>query len=53
MNAVSRAAGAAIAAAALALPAIAQAPNGLPKFDSTGVGDTSLFAPITLPAPNI
>jgi hypothetical protein len=53
MHAVSRAAGAALAAASLALPAIAQNPNGLPKFDSTGVGDTSLFAPITLPAANI
>ena len=52
MSALSRAASAALATAALALPAIAQSPSGRPSFDSTGVGDTSMFAPITLPSPN-
>src|SRR5689334_23413509 len=53
MHAFTRAAAAAIAAAALALPAVAQGPAGQPKFDTTGVGDTSMFAPLPLPSPNI
>src|SRR5690349_22482122 len=53
MHAFTRAAAAALAAAALALPAVAQGPAGQPKFDSTGVSDTSMFAPLTLPSANI
>src|SRR5262249_7238539 len=52
MQAFSRAAGVMLATAAFALPAIAQAPAGPPTFDTTGVGDTSMFAPLTLPAAN-
>jgi hypothetical protein len=53
MNALTRAAAAALAAAAIALPAVAQQPRTPPAFDTTGVGDTSIFAPISLPAPNV
>ena len=52
MQAFSRAAGVMLAAAAVALPAIAQGPASPPAFDTTGVGDTSMFAPLALPAPN-
>ena len=53
MQAFSRAAGAALAAAAIAAPAVAQGPASSPRFDSTGVSDTSMFAPITLPSANV
>jgi Peptidase family M1 domain len=36
---------------ALALPAFAQTP-GTVKFDRTGVGDTSIFAPLVFPTPS-
>jgi hypothetical protein len=52
MQAFSRAAGVMLAAAALALPAVAQGPAIPQTFDTTGVGDTSMFAPLTLPSPN-
>jgi hypothetical protein len=48
-----RAAGVMLAAAALALPAVAQGPVRPPAFDTTGVGDTSMFAPLNLTAPNL
>ena len=42
-----------LAALASASPLAAQvAAPALPRFDNTGVGDTSLFAPLVLPAPN-
>ena len=42
-----------LAALASASPLAAQvAAPALPRFDNTGVGDTSLFAPLDLPAPN-
>src|SRR4029079_12834772 len=58
MHAFSRAVGlvfttTAVAATAVALPAAAQGPRSSQSFDTTGVADTSMFAPITLPAPNI
>jgi hypothetical protein len=53
MQAFSRAAGVMLATAAFALPAVGQGPAGTPTFDTTGVGDTSMFAPLTLPAANI
>src|SRR6476660_2579387 len=53
MQAFSRAAGVVLATAALALPAVAQGPGGPPAFDTTGVGDTSMFAPLNLPSPNL
>jgi hypothetical protein len=53
MQAFPRAAGAVLAAAALALPAVAQGPSIAPRFDTTGVSDTSMFAPITLPSANV
>ncbi len=53
MQAFSRAASVVLATAALALPAAAQGPAGSRAFDTTGVGDTSLFAPLNLPSPNI
>jgi hypothetical protein len=52
MQAFSRAASVALATAALALPAVAQAPASTRPFDTTGVSDTSMFAPIALPTPN-
>ena len=52
MLALIRALGLALTAAGVAFPAVAQAPRAQPSFDSTGVSDTSVFAPITLPAPN-
>jgi hypothetical protein len=53
MHAFSRAVGLVFTATVVALPAAAQGPgSGLP-FDTTGVADTSMFAPITLPAPNV
>ncbi|HTK53550.1 MAG TPA: M1 family metallopeptidase [Gemmatimonadaceae bacterium] len=53
MQAFSRAAGVMLAAAALALPGGAHGQATRPAFDSTGVGDTSMFAPLTLPSPNL
>ena len=58
MQAFSRVAGVILATSTLALPAVAQTPAGTPPpatptFDTTGVGDTSMFAPLTLPSPNI
>ena len=53
MQAFSRAAGVMLATAALALPGGAQGQAVRPAFDSTGVGDTSMFAPLTLPSPNL
>ena len=42
-----------LAALASASPLAAQvAAPALPRFDNTGVGDTSLFAPLALPTPN-
>jgi hypothetical protein len=52
MLAFSRAIGLVLAAAGVALPAVAQGPGNPMPFDTTGVADTSMFAPITLPAPN-
>ena len=52
MHVSSRAAGVMLAAAAFALPAAAQTAATPRTFDTTGVGDTSLFAPLTLPTPN-
>ena len=52
MHAFNRAAGIALAAVGVAGTAIAQAPNASRAFDSTGVADTSLFAPVTLPSPS-
>ena len=42
-----------LAAVVISGIAAAQGPGGRPAFDNTGVADTSLFAPITLPAPNV
>jgi Peptidase family M1 domain len=46
-----------IASGALVLAALANAaagqPTTRPHFDSTGVGDTSVFAPLALPAPSV
>jgi len=53
MHVFTRVAVAALATAGLVLPAAAQQPRVPPAFDSTGVGDTSIFAPITLPAANV
>src|SRR4029453_18438346 len=53
MQVFSRAASVMLATAALALPAGAQGPAARPAFDTTGVGDTSMFAPFTLPSPNL
>jgi len=53
MHARTRALGLVLAVAGSTSPVIAQGPGGPPAFDNTGVGDTSLFAPIVLPAPNI
>ncbi len=53
MQAFSRAASFLLATVALALPAGAQGLAARPAFDTTGVGDTSLFAPLTLPSPNL
>jgi peptidase M1-like protein len=53
MQALTRAAR--IATAVLALPAstaMAQSAIGARTFDTTGVSDTSMFAPIALPSPN-
>ncbi|MDB4915663.1 MAG: peptidase [Gemmatimonadetes bacterium] len=36
-----------------AAPLAAQAPVAKPRFDRTGVGDTSLFAPLELPSANL
>src|SRR5690242_4671198 len=52
MHAFSRAVGLVFTAATVALPALAQGPGSPPPFDTTGVPDTSMFAPITLPTPN-
>src|SRR5215831_4248181 len=52
MHVFPRAAGVMLATAALALPSGAQGP-ARPAFDTTGVGDTSMFAPLTLPSPNL
>src|SRR5690349_4683546 len=53
MQVFSRAAGVILATTALALPGGAQGPAARPPFDTTGVGDTSMFAPLPLPSPNI
>ena len=53
MQAFSRAAGVMLATAALALPGGAQGQAVRPAFDTTGVGDTSMFAPLTLPSSNV
>ncbi len=44
-----------VGAAFLAAPLHAQAPQPVPRprFDATGVGDTSIFAPLELAAPNV
>jgi len=42
-----------LAAVVISGIAAAQGPGGRPAFDNTGVADTSLFAPIMLPAPNV
>ena len=52
MHVRTRALGLLLAAAGITSPIAAQVPGGQPVFDNTGVGDTSLFAPIVLPAPN-
>jgi hypothetical protein len=39
-------------AAQVAAPA-APAPSATPHFDNTGVGDTSMFAPLVLPSANV
>jgi hypothetical protein len=53
MHAFNRAAGIVLAAVGVAGTAVAQAPTAPPRaFDNTGVPDTSLFAPITLPSPS-
>jgi hypothetical protein len=52
MHAVFRIASAALATATLSLTAGAQGTTGAPTFDTTGVSDTSMFAPLTLPTPN-
>ena len=53
MHALNRAASALLAAVASASVAAAQTPVPAPPvFDNTGVPDTSLFAPVTLPSPN-
>ena len=39
-------------AAQVAAPSTA-APSGMPHFDNTGVGDTSIFAPLLLPSANL
>ena len=53
MQVFSRAAGTMLATAALVLPAGAHGQAARPAFDSTGVSDTSMFAPLTLPSPNL
>ena len=47
--------GAVLSAAPLAAqtPAPAPAPAPMPRFDNTGVGDTSIFAPLDLPPGNL
>jgi peptidase M1-like protein len=52
MHAFSRAAGVMLAAA-LTLRGSAPGQAARPAFDTTGVGDTSMFAPLTLPSPNL
>jgi hypothetical protein len=52
MHSLQRAAGTMLAAVVISGIAAAQGPGGRSAFDNTGVADTSLFAPITLPAPN-
>src|SRR6476620_8088106 len=47
-----RAIGLVLAATRVALPAVAQGPGSAMPFDTTGVADTSMSAPIALPAPN-
>jgi hypothetical protein len=53
MHALTRAAGIVLAAVGVSGMAAAQGPGSRPVFDTTGVADTSLFAPIALPAPNV
>jgi hypothetical protein len=53
MHAFSRALGLVFTATAMALPVAAQGPRSALPFDTTGVADTSMFAPIALPAPNV
>lgn len=53
MHSLQQAAGTMLAAVVISGIAAAQGPGGQPAFDNTGVADTSLFAPITLPAPNV
>ena len=48
MHAFSRAVGLVFTATAMTLPAAAQSPGSPLAFDTTGVADTSMFAPITL-----
>ena len=52
MHVFSRALGLVLAVAGVALPAVGQGPASPPPFDTTGVADTSMFAPVTLPSPN-
>ncbi len=40
-----------VPALVIAIPAFAQQPQPAPKFDKTGVGDTSMFAPLVFPTP--
>ena len=49
---MSRAASVALATTALSFAAAAQGPSTPRTFDTTGVSDTSMFAPIALPTPN-
>ena len=53
MQAFSRAASVAVLTAVIALPAAAQRAAGPTTFDSTGVSDTSMFAPLVLPSANV
>ena len=53
MNGLSRAATVALAAAGVSMSAAAQATSGQPTFDPTGAPDTSMFAPMVFPAPNL
>jgi hypothetical protein len=53
MNVLSRAAIVTLAAAGISMSAAAQATTGQPTFDPTGAPDTSMFAPMVYPAPNL
>src|SRR5437868_3948309 len=40
-------------AAQVSAPPVSRTPTAASRFDNTGVGDTSMFAPFELPAPNL